>query len=897
MNRDWLPLHTTPWTLGLILSLLLVLAQALSLPSQIDRWLYDLSIASASTQAADDVAIVTIDDDSLNRLGRWPWPRYLHAELIDRLQASGADTIVFDILFQEPSADDPILAQSMAAHGQVILPLSLSPGPDPDLVTEHLPTPVLADAAAGFGHAHVELDRDGIARGIDLYKVLGNDRWPSLSLAAFEAGSNGLQPLHAGSGFRAVPLAAASGRIPSYSFVRVLEQTLTPDTFAGKTVFVGATAAGLGDILPTALSGRGHPIAGVEFHANAFSALSRNLLIKPAPEWLGWVLPLLATVLLSLVLPAIRPSRTLIACALLAATLLCLYLAGLFVARLWLPIASTLLMVVLAVPVASGLRLAIINRFLGQQLDNLARTPRVTLPQPADQHPAVLLEYFQALFQPRGWLLTRGRQILSTQGLDTGDIPLHLVPGRWYSDNNRSWILLQRGPVRYTLGLLLPNDLSREVIQRYLRHLPLQDSAENPDPEKPRDNISTRIEQVRTATSSLNHMQKFIRHSFERMPDGVIVTDELGAIRFANGHIEEWFQEPRPSLEGLHLARLLEGHDPRDTPPWHETVSETLTLQQSRTVDLRIRGQDFLIHFAPFALPDSNQHGIIANISDISELREQQRQHREAIDFISHDVRSPLVSQLALIEQLKRNPGHVDAVHLEQLGRLARRSYNLAEEFVQLARAEQLTETRFYECELLAIVENASDSVCEQAAEKNIQLQLQGTEDLWMRGNAELLERAVINLLTNAVQYSPENSVVNMQVFRAGHQACLTVADEGTGINPEELPYLFDRFQRQKSTELARSTRGRVGAFIRGNCSKKTQGGDFGGFDTRRRVCLHPEATDYGSYRLTSAVITHLNPDTQMVLLTGSDGGLTSPLTSWARIEKYQVPSDRFSIS
>ncbi|MBO6849931.1 MAG: HAMP domain-containing histidine kinase, partial [Marinobacter sp.] len=197
------------------------------------------------------------------------------------------------------------------------------------------------------------------------------------------------------------------------------------------------------------------------------------------------------------------------------------------------------------------------------------------------------------------------------------------------------------------------------------------------------------------------------------------------------------------------------------------------------------------------------QSGIIANISDISELRAQQRQHREAIDFISHDVRSPLVSQLALIEQLKRNPGHIEPGQLEQLGRLARRSYHLAEEFVQLARAEQLTETRFYECEFLAIVENARDSVSEQAAEKGIHLALQGSEDLWLRGNAELLERAVINLLTNAVQYSPGGSTVNIQVFRAGHQACLTVSDEGTGIAPEELPHLFDRYRRQKSSELS----------------------------------------------------------------------------------------------
>jgi signal transduction histidine kinase len=202
-------------------------------------------------------------------------------------------------------------------------------------------------------------------------------------------------------------------------------------------------------------------------------------------------------------------------------------------------------------------------------------------------------------------------------------------------------------------------------------------------------------------------------------------------------------------------------------------------------------------------MPDADQHGIIANISNISDLRQQQRQHREAIDFISHDVRSPLVSQLALIEQLKRSPEEVGTEQLEQLARLAKRSYRLAEEFVQLARAEQLTETRFYDCEFLAVVENARDSVSEQAASKGIELALHGSDDLWLRGNAELLERAVINLLTNAVQYSFAESTVLIQVFQAGHQACLTVTDEGSGIAQDELPDLFTRYTRQKSNELS----------------------------------------------------------------------------------------------
>ena len=811
MTRDWLPIRTTPLTLGLPLLAILLLLQATALPQRLDYWLYDAEITARPAPLADDVVLVAIDELSLDRIGRWPWPRNIHAKLIDKLEAAGAETIVFDVLFSEPSPEDGALAEAMTQHGKVVLPLYLSPPSRNYLISEQLPTNALASAAYALGHAHVELDEDGIARGLYLLNGLGDQLWPSLAVAAhtrpdtaYEAGGNDPIPAYVNirKHYRAVPLAGDAGTLTTISYTDVISSPPSPERFAGKTVFVGATAPGFGDILPTPFSGLSRPMSGVEFHANSYSALTSDQLITPLPRAMSMAVALLTILLLALTLPRMRPTRTLGLCLAIAVVLVTTHSLLLLGARLWLPVAPALLMPFFAFPVSSGLRLAMTNRFLNRQLDDLARGPQMSLPEPSRRHPAQLLEHFRALLQPEGWWLSEDGELLSARELDANDVP-PLEPSQWFHTNNQSWIHLQRGNKQFVLGLLLPNDLSREVIQRYLRRLTLGNGDQPVRAARPRENISARIERVRLATERLNNLQQFIRRSFERMPDGIIVTDELGVIRFANGHIEEWFREPMPSLAGMPLARLLEGHDPRETPPWHETVSETLTLRQSRTVDLHIRDKDFLIHFAPFALPESDQNGIIANISDISELREQQRQHREAIDFISHDVRSPLVSQLALIEQLKRNPGHIEPAQLEQLGRLARRSYHLAEEFVQLARAEQLTETRFYECEFLAIVENARDSVSEQAAEKGIHLVLQGTEDLWLRGNAELLERAVINLLTNAVQYSPGHSTVNIQVFRAGHQACLTVSDEGSGIAPEELPHLFDRYRRQKSSELS----------------------------------------------------------------------------------------------
>ncbi|SFM43083.1 CHASE2 domain-containing protein [Marinobacter zhejiangensis] len=816
MTRDRLPTTSAFWTLGLSLLSILLLLQLTAIPQRINFWLYDAMVTSHPGSAPGNVVIVAIDDASLDWLGRWPWPRSTHAELVRKLDDAGARTIIFDVLFPEPSTDDQELADAMAAHGNVVLPIHLSAPSQDQTISEYLPSPALSEAAAGLGHAHVELDADGLARGLYLYNGLGRQLWPSLAKAAYDTGrGQPSPPRNPGGGkpppyvnvradYVAVPLAGPAGTFAMYSYADVLLAPPSPQEFNGKTVFVGATAPGFGDVLPTPFSSMARPLSGVEFHANSFAALVNQTLIRPTSGLLAGILALAVIVLVASALPRMRPTQTLLLCSALAVSLLAFFAVMMMLMHRWIPIANALLVPVIAFPLWSARRLAMTNRFLNRQLDELGQGPQLTLRDISERHPPLFLDHLTALFMLDGWLLTENGEVIERHNLPSGYIPPRLPLNEWVHKDNLSWFRTDREDTVYIIGLKRPETLGGEAIQRYLRQLPLASGlAQDNDAGASTENITARIERVRQATERMNNLQKFILQSFEHMPDGIIVTDELGVIQFANGHIEEWFKEPLPSLTGLPLTRLLQGHDPRDNPPWQETVSETLTLAQSRTVDLRIHGKDFLIHLAPFKSSDTRHQGIIANISDITELREQQRQHREAIDFISHDVRSPLVSQLALIEHLKRNPSDIQSSQLEQLGRLARRSYQLAEEFVQLARAEQLTETRFYECEFLSIVENARDSVIEQAANKDIKLLLQGYEDLWLRGNAELLERVVINLLTNAVQYSEPGSTITIQVYQAGYQACLTVSDEGVGIAQEEIPHLFDRYRRQKSSEVS----------------------------------------------------------------------------------------------
>ncbi|MFE8071975.1 CHASE2 domain-containing protein [Marinobacteraceae bacterium S3BR75-40.1] len=802
------------WQLAVPLLILLTALMATHGLRRMDQWIYDSLASTFTLPPADDLALVAIDEASLTRLGQWPWPRTRHAELIERLAKAGAKVVVFDVLFTEPARkqmEDIRLANAMKRHGNVVLPLHLYPGKSQRPLSEFLPTARLTDAAARLGHAHVELDEDGIARGLYLYEGLGEAVWPSLAVAAAQlAGVEVPQParrkvqpfVNVRQGKALIPFAGLGGAIPTYSYVDVLDGRVEDRALMGKVVFVGATAAGFGDVLPTPVSGNAYPLSGVEFHANVYSALAQDALITPVPDALRWFVGLLVVLWIVVAFPRMRPGQTLALTSLLVLGVLAVTVLLYAVDFRWLPPSAILLTLALSYPLWSARRLAVLNRFLNRQLDALGQEPGLALRAPEQRSPLRLFDQLQEIMTPdRGWLSFNGQPLRGSPP----DLPPLGDNGRWHHDDTTSRILLRRSQGEYELGLQW-NDTERSATAAgYLNRLSLQSRQLPRISRVPLERLERRIEQVRRATRTLAEMRSFIGQGFERMPDGVLVTDALGVIQFVNGHIAQWFQHPPESLVGMPLIRLLEGNDDEPSIDWRGAILDTLENGSQHSHDQRRHERDLLIHLAPFATPDNARVGLIANVADITDLREQQRQYREAVDFISHDVRSPLVSQLALIEQLKRGESPVTNEQLDKVALLARRSYQLAEEFVQLARAEQLSSTRFYECELLDIVENALDSVRDMALAKQIEISLSGEEDLWLNGNAELLERAVTNLLTNAIQYSPADSKVQVSVQGQHRYAVVSVQDQGPGVPPEDQQQLFERFRRHRSQELGGS--------------------------------------------------------------------------------------------
>lgn len=310
---------------------------------------YDMRVAATARPDAPspDIVLIAIDNESLRRMeplvGRWPWPRLVHATVIDYLASAGAKVIGYDVLFterdkrrftvgdQEWSGDesDAALVEATKKAGNVVhaadvaapelvdasraLPQALDahalnlPMPPTDCVQPRPrltpPFPELANVARGIGHTLMHVDANGAVRRSSPIVTVDDHAIASFSVATAMAA--GFRPViaphrdYAGDCSVMVPWRGpaenANGQptFTSYSFYDVFyaEQQLVegqrpaidPALFKNRIVIVGATAEGLKDTFTTPFP-KGE-ITGPEVHANLVDGFLATRSIMPAPAW------------------------------------------------------------------------------------------------------------------------------------------------------------------------------------------------------------------------------------------------------------------------------------------------------------------------------------------------------------------------------------------------------------------------------------------------------------------------------------------------------------------------------------------------------------------------------------------------------------------------------------
>ena len=196
------------------------------------------------------------------------------------------------------------------------------------------------------------------------------------------------------------------------------------------------------------------------------------------------------------------------------------------------------------------------------------------------------------------------------------------------------------------------------------------------------------------------------------------------------------------------------------------------------------------------ALPHSNYDNFDARIEQVraasQQLRYLQDDKKDMLAFISHDIRAPLARAMMLLDN--------DAALQQKLLAPLRQAHDLAEDFLHTSRAEMLDSASFKEIDMANLAHQAADDAFESASKKNIILERAITDEpVWVLGNFGLLQRAMLNLMLNAVKFSPEHALIRIQLVATQQQAVLSITNQGAGIARDEQALLFKRFSRTDS--------------------------------------------------------------------------------------------------
>lgn len=824
MRKPWKPVIRVENTFLalLLLSTTLLLVQQGWL-WRMDQFLYDIQLEFWERPEPDDIVIVTIDENSLLNLGGWPLPADIYVNFLANIGLDTPSAVVFDFPLPLPgitaTSSDFRLLEALEDTPRAILPVTL--GDQSEMTQAMEVADFLADnAIASTGHAEVLLDRDGIVRSSALFVGTTSRLWKHSSLIAAndeltrvvhnleQAGSDtGIYTV-----FRdivldpvLIPFAGPPGHFHTVPFHKVLEGHTYPGIFNNKYVFVGVTAPSIGRLYPIPNNGFVNPMSRVEINANLFNALLNDMFIRPVST--GWVMTFSGTFALLpfLLFPFFSPRGNVAIITALLALALLISLALVFYWFMWLPPSAALLALVVGYLLWSSRRLANAVHYLDRELKQL-NTDKSFYDVETSPDITSFFTHLERILSFRGWVVADGENRIVASGGYPPDLSgKKFAHDQWSDDGVDHWTSLTYKGKETRIGIRWGN--SEDSVRLEKRYL---DSLLRSPINIPRDMVGSShelvqnlIQQVQDAIINLRETHNFLDDSLSHMADGILVTNEAGIILLANSRAVSYLgEDSSTSLAGCDVIDLLgtlkmEGN--RGIP---SLLRESLVNGVSVSTHATNRsGRDLLLQISPSSTDAGTTGNIIFNLSDISHLKSVERARNETLSFVSHDLRSPLVSVLALLELAKnRETSEEISILHSRIESYTKLTISLAEQFIQLARVESNASIKFDVIDFVSTAINAHEQAWVQAQSKNINMVRSITIDHgWVMGDSGLLERAITNLLNNAIKYSPEGSTVVMNISRADDHVSCCVEDEGYGIPEDELPLLFERFRRAHS--------------------------------------------------------------------------------------------------
>ena len=221
--------------------------------------------------------------------------------------------------------------------------------------------------------------------------------------------------------------------------------------------------------------------------------------------------------------------------------------------------------------------------------------------------------------------------------------------------------------------------------------------------------------------------------------------------------------------------------------------------EQATPIDYRRAGRQLDVRVLP--IEQAGRRLAVLVVQDVTQLRALERMRTDFVSNVSHELRTPLAAIRALVETLSDGAIDDESVARDFLERVlgeVDRLNELIEDLLDLGRLESgRLPLRRADIDPVQLISRSVARVAHKAKEAGVEIRVSAADDMpVLYVDASRLVQVLINLLDNAIKFSPRGAAIDVCAREVDGEVSIAVADHGTGIAPEDLSRIFERFYK-----------------------------------------------------------------------------------------------------
>ncbi|RKL66697.1 PAS domain-containing sensor histidine kinase [Salipaludibacillus neizhouensis] len=316
--------------------------------------------------------------------------------------------------------------------------------------------------------------------------------------------------------------------------------------------------------------------------------------------------------------------------------------------------------------------------------------------------------------------------------------------------------------------------------------------------------INVLAENLQQITNTYEIQQERLETLIENMGSGLILINTKGDITLVNRSCKDIFDENTDQWKNNLYYKVIK-HKYVNKFIQEIFLSEKRTRRQIKIpVGIYFRHVD--VHGAPIIGHDEKLKGIVLVFHDVTELKKLEQARKDFVANVSHELKTPVTSLKGFTETLldgAMNDEKLRKKFLTIIANESERLEGLISDLLELSKIEgDHFQLNWQKVNIESLVADVLLILNDKAIVKKMRIETKILGDTWVEADPHRLKQVLINLIVNAIAYTPEEGVITIRVKEQAETVLMEVEDTGIGINKKEIPRIFERFYR---VERARS--------------------------------------------------------------------------------------------